>query len=738
LRGPSPVCGAEPQLDSQYGLTLLWHLRKLTCFIRDLNERLCESAAFAYVTILLLQLKILSGFIRYPELSTGDTSSYFTMAYDWHHTGRTLLSWSPLYTSFYGAFLNLSDDAFVVTAAHRLVIVIILAALVLAFMRRLLPAGIAWLMTAWWVVMPINFNSLYEVHLFAVILVLSALLLSLTNTPWGAGGALGVLLASSLLMRNELFICFTVLAGAVMIGEIRKRSVTSQALAASRFQVAPFLVPLLLALALFGFFSSRAKDWPILGAMLDRKHTLNICQVYAFGYQQRHSDFSASPWTECQQLMLRVYGEPEPSLARALRKNPGAMIEHFIWNVRLIPNGLQLLLFNATSGSVNPDYIDIITRSRLALWASLALTILIVWGGMLMIKQRHRWRENLLDRHPWFWITASGLAFTSVWVMVMQRPRPSYLLAFGILIRAIVGILLMAIARRSRILQYMRWAYPAFAILLMLRIPPYYPGNSAGRALLEAYRRLYPFEQLFRAPGVKLLGAGWSPELCNYLGGSAASCQPIDYLQIHKAVSLGSPFPNALANIGVNVFYADLNALRDPPAHEFIRHPPRANWVSIERQDRADQSWMLLAEKSRAEALISQSGFDDIIEDRDEITLGRGWHDLERNSGVTFRWASSGAEIILSSPPAGLVTLTLDIAPGPGVYGKPFFLQVLDRTGKRVAGASVRDRSVLRFQLPVEAGNETIFRLCVDGGGHLAPNDRRIMDFRLMKIGREP
>ena len=163
------------------------HLRKLTGFIRDLNQRLCESAAFAYATILVLQVKILSGFIRYPELSTFDTSSYFTMAYDWHQRGRTLLSWSPLYTSFYGAFFNLSDDAFVVTAAHRVAIVMILAALVLAFMRRLLPAGIAWLMTAWWVVMPINFHSLYEVHLFAVILVLAALLLSLAAAPWGAG-----------------------------------------------------------------------------------------------------------------------------------------------------------------------------------------------------------------------------------------------------------------------------------------------------------------------------------------------------------------------------------------------------------------------------------------------------------------------------------------------------------------------------------------------------------------------
>src|ERR1700694_1796570 len=113
-------------------------------------------------------------------------------------------------------------------------------------------------------------------------------------------------------------------------------------------------------------------------------------------------------------------------------------------------------------------------------------------------------------------------------------------------------------------------------------MPPSHRGNSAGRALLVAYRRLYPFEKLFQVPGVKLLTAGWSPELCNYLGRSAAACQPIDYSQIHQAVSLGTPFLNALASSGANVFYADLNVLRDLSAREFIRHATRANWVAIE------------------------------------------------------------------------------------------------------------------------------------------------------------
>src|SRR5205823_14998292 len=112
--------------------------------------------------------------------------------------------------------------------------------------------------------------------------------------------------------------------------------------------------------------------------------------------------------------------------------------------------------------------------------------------------QRDYWWENLLERYPWFWVTATGLAFTSVWGMVMQRPRPSYQLACGIVIRAVVGILLLVIAWRWRRVQQMRWAYRALASQVILWMPPFQPGNSAGRALLEAYRRLFPYEELFQ------------------------------------------------------------------------------------------------------------------------------------------------------------------------------------------------------------------------------------------------
>ncbi len=90
-------------------------LRKL----RHLTNRLAKSAWFAYTAIVLLQLKIIWGMWHYRDLTFGDTSYYFVTAYDWFTNRRTVIAWSPLYTSFYGSMLYLSSDAYVATYEPR-------------------------------------------------------------------------------------------------------------------------------------------------------------------------------------------------------------------------------------------------------------------------------------------------------------------------------------------------------------------------------------------------------------------------------------------------------------------------------------------------------------------------------------------------------------------------------------------------------------------------------------------
>ena len=92
-----------------------------------------------------------------------------------------------------------------------------------------------------------------------------------------------------------------------------------------------------------------------------------MAQTYSFGYLQRHPEWQGNPWTGFRGLMRDQFGKELPSLVEMVRANPRAVAEHVLWNFRLVPNGLQVLLFNAAWGERNPDYAPVQTRSRPAL-----------------------------------------------------------------------------------------------------------------------------------------------------------------------------------------------------------------------------------------------------------------------------------------------------------------------------------------------------------------------------------
>jgi hypothetical protein len=310
--------------------------------------------ALPYTALFLLQLKVIWGAWRFLDLTPGDTSSYYRYATHWATELRVNIAWSPLYTTFYGTLLALLDDVYVATVWHRIVIVFVTTGLVLAVFRRLFPAGLAWLLAAWWAILPINFATLYEVHLFAFIPILAAWLACLrsNNDSWTRGRALAILLTASILVRNELILATLTFAAVCLIWEIR--SFTGQRRVA---QLAAYAIPLLVAtLICTVFYIRNVTQFPGLSSALREKHALSMCQSYAFGYQQRHSDWQGNPWTQCRELMQARFGEPRPSLAEMLRANPREVLEHFLWNLSLVPNGVQLALFNAIGGRVTPDY----------------------------------------------------------------------------------------------------------------------------------------------------------------------------------------------------------------------------------------------------------------------------------------------------------------------------------------------------------------------------------------------
>ena len=327
---------------------------------RERARKTLESNPFlSYAIVFLVAAKTVWGMWLYRDLTSGDTSSYFITAVLWFEDFRDHILWSPLYTSFYGEMLRITHSVYGATNLHRIVIVFAAAIGVLALMRQLMSPGMALLIALWWTVLPINFETLYEVHLFSLLPMLVVLNLACRATrPLHCGIILALLLVITALVRNETSIVLVVFAAFCVYEEL------SQPFCAKpkskmwwRERAVGYAAPLAIAVALIaGAYDWSIVKYPKTSLAAERKHTLNMCQVYAFGYSQRYPEYTSSPWTECQPLMKATFGADEPSLFEMLKANPSATLKHFAWNGSLVVYGFQVALFNATSGSVNPDY----------------------------------------------------------------------------------------------------------------------------------------------------------------------------------------------------------------------------------------------------------------------------------------------------------------------------------------------------------------------------------------------
>jgi len=466
--------------------------------------RFLQSAAFAYAMILLLQLKVVWRAWDLRDLTSGDTSGYYVRAFTWYQDWLVNIVWSPLYLAFYGTLMHLTQDVFAVTTLHRLVIVFTATAGVLAVLRRMLPHWLALLVAAWWAVLPINFDTLYEVHLFALLPVLVAWLVIMRRPPTAAGGewrrsiALAILVLSTFLVRNEMVVAVGCLGLICIVWECRnlalkfrssvtpgrsgagdlkdtgapspappripsspanpgqRRANLAEVLLSLLLTLLRYALPTLLVLLLvlgayfrsfvrYGGYVLHGQPQPDLREVARIKHTLNMAQVYAFGYQQRHPEWDKSPWTECGELSRQTFGRPDPTITDMLVHNPRATLEHFAWNFRLAPAGLQVLLFNATSFHDDPDYAPVNIDPDMAVPLSLsALALVFVGLVVLVVRWRYWWDYWLRDR-AWGWAAMLAVAVTVLFIIPTQRPRPSYLFSFSVLLMTIVGMSLFII-----------------------------------------------------------------------------------------------------------------------------------------------------------------------------------------------------------------------------------------------------------------------------------------------------
>jgi hypothetical protein len=716
---------------------------------------------FAYLTLLLLQLKLVWNIWQYRDISSADTSNYFMMAYRWFKDFRVNIAWSPLYTAFYGQLLHLATDAYAVTTLHRLMIVFTLALLVLALMRRLLPPEIAWLAAAWWVVLPVNFDAVFEVHLFAVIPVLLAFLLILSSPrPWARGAALAMLGASAVLVRNELMVAAGLLALFCLLWEARLRRIAKaeqRAPPGLREYLAGYGGPFLLAVLVVLFFYSRSViQFPELSAASAPKHTLNMCQVYAFGYKQRHPEWQHSPWTECYDLMQADFGARLVALPEMIRRNPRAVWEHFGWNIGLAPSGLQVLLFNSASGAVNPDYVAVQLNSPIANVLSIIVIAIIAAGLVLLYRDRQRWWAEWLHSRALGWLAMLAVAAVALVVIPTQRPRPSYLFTLGIFVMALTGMCAFAIVRRWPAFERLSRWMPLAMLALIAAVPSYYTlERIPQRRLRDIYERLKPSEALLAKPKTVILLSLFAVDMPNYVVHDERKVPAYIYdYQILFARPADMPLTAFLDQHGINLLYVDdslwTSLDKQRSDRQFLSSPDSFGWQRVAMQTNGDR-WMLLQRKPPLSedpaALRRRNANPDIgppVDTQalyagddlpaDGLFVGQDWHQLEKTAEGAFRWVDNNAQIVVTSPTGRRTRLHMIVEPGPGLAGQPFELQVLDQAGRVVARANVQGRQPISVALPIVAGEPGIFRLHVEGGGLPAGRDPRTLNFRVFKF----
>ncbi len=126
-------------------------------------------------------------------------------------------------------------------------------------------------------------------------------------------------------------------------------------------------------------------------------------------------------------------------------------------------------------------------------------------------------------------------------------------------------------------------------------------------------------------------------------------------------------------------------------------------------------------------------GGADIVSDPD-VALGKNWYPLEHFGGETFRWVDNDAQVVVTSQSARTRRLKIVAAAGPSIVSPAnFSLQLRDKDGRPIQIGKIKARGTVYLELPLAVGSNT-FALHADSTGRKAPNDPRVLDFRVFAL----
>jgi hypothetical protein len=326
------------------------------------------------------------------------------------------------------------------------------------------------------------------------------------------------------------------------------------------------------------------------------KQKLSFDQAYAYNYQQRHpTRFTGNAFTEYKPLLRQVFGKPEPTLLQGAFADPRAVGAFVLWNARLLPSGLQVAMFGATSSSDQPDYVPVTTQKSYALFLSVLLLIVLCAGGMAMRSKRKYWRRHWLPPRSWIILLLSADAVTGLFVVLIeQRPRPEYMYGLTVGILAVSAVCVKALLQRFGRAQLAAPVALGLALGLLVFLPSYF--TRSPRPLYNAINRLQVARSRLRDPGSVLIAANANFELCAYLAETnTRHCESPGWPTIQaELTSAGASASAVLDKARATVIYAEPLLLATPAIARLVADPGSQGWRQVGAGDGPEGPWHVL------------------------------------------------------------------------------------------------------------------------------------------------
>ena len=441
-----------------------------------------------------------------------------------------------------------------------------------------------------------------QIHLFALVIVLAAwLVICVNDTPSSRGSALAILLAATILVRNELVVGFIAFAVICALREARRLPPAAPAEPFLHQRFVAYSIPLLASATIcIAFYFRSIRQFPSIIPALHHKHAFNMCQLYAFGYWQRHPEWEHNPWLACHQLMDKLFGNTEPTLLQMITNNPGAILEHVLWNCSLILDGIQLALFNSVSGRGNPDF-NPVHHSFAVLIPTLLVATVLFFGAIKVYYRWPYWWTHWFRARRGIWLVMLAVLFVALPVIFTQRPRPSYLFPATVFIMALIGTSIYVILP-GRWLLAAKVAAVICVPLLLVTIPPYFNSHRTDRPLYTNYERLQPFAAMLSDKRNRILIGDYEIDLMNYLGLRKTGVATIDYSFLTSDEALRD-LPEALNAARINIVFVQPRVMSDlktrPGAQQLLEHPESQGWKKL-APFHGETNWLLLYREPQA------------------------------------------------------------------------------------------------------------------------------------------